>query len=371
MPQLNIGFIGFGQQAAKQHARYIVQNCSSQIKIVAICDILDTDTPLVREHLEELGLSDVSIHTTSASSVVFDASDIRSIEQLLGEHPELNAMIISTPHAKHYYQIKACLERKLHVLVDKPLALTYKQAKQLVDLSNNVQGPCLVVSSQRRYEDVYLYAKRVIDTGELGALINVDGIISHSLNQLQGWRRDVNRAGGGALLHFGWHVLDTILYLANRKALAVDAALRYSEDWAVETHANALILFEGGLSATVSINAGAPADSVYERLQIWGTKGTLILDRFKPTYDDQPATVTHQMHTGRILGPDLTGAIAKKWAPTEAFVRLITCVAGGTEDCEQAKTSVASTGADSLETVRLIEAIYASASINQRVTLTE
>lgn len=370
MPPLNIGFLGFGNQAAKQHARYLAENCSEKVKIVAIGDVLHTDLSLVHEHLKRLRLHDIPIYPIKAEPV-FDPSDIHSVEELLENHPELDAMIISTPHAKHYYQVKACLERRLHVLVDKPLTLTYEHGKELVHLANNLQGPYLAVSSQRRYEDVYMYVKKVIDIGELGAVISIDSIISHSQNWLHGWQTDPRRAGGGILWSVGWHALDTIVYLVNRKAIAVDAALYYAQGMAVETHASALIFLEGGLSITLSVNFGAPSNAVYERLQIWGTQGTIILDRVKPTYDDRPAVVTHQRYDGRLIEPALTGAIAKKWAPTEAFIRLLGSLKDGNADCEKAKAAVVSTGADSLETVRVIEAIYTSAKNHKRVNLTD
>lgn len=367
MPQLNVGFVGFGIQA-KQHARYLVANCLDKVKIVAICDILHTDFSSVQGDLDRLGLGHVPVYTISADAK-FDPSDIRSVEELLENHPGLDATIISTPNAKHYYQAKACLERHIHVLVDKPLVLTYDHGKQLVDLASNSHGPYLVVSSQRRYEDVYKYAKKIIDAGELGTVININSIISHSWDWLRGWRSDPERGGGEAVWGLGWHALDTIIYLIGRKAIVVDADLHYPENSAVETHASVLILFEGGVSVTLTVNLGAPINSVYERLQIWGTQGTLILDRFKPIYDDHPAVVTHQTYDGHLIEPALVGAMAKKWAPTEAFISLLTSLEDPNADLRKALASVVSTGADSLETVRVIEVIYLSALNRARINL--
>lgn len=363
--RVNIGFVGFGNQAAKQHARYLVENCPDKVNIVAICDILNSDVSSVRKHLEQLGLTDVPIYT-SDTSVRFDPSDIRSIEKLLAYHPELTAIIISTPSAKHYYQAKICLEKHLHVLVDKPLALSYEHGKQLVRLAHHSCGPYLVVSSQRRYEDIYQYVKKAIEANELGTIINISSIISHPNDLLQGWHSDPDRAGGGALWNLGWHTLDTIVYLLDRKAISVDAEMYYLENRQVETHANVLIQFEGNLSVTLSANFGAPKNSVYERLQIWGTKGMVILDRSLPIYNSQQAIVTHQTDNGCLLEPPLAGAIAKRWAPTEAFIRLLTSI-----EYPQTTVSVVSTGADSLETVRVIEASYKSAKYHEKISLIE
>jgi predicted dehydrogenase len=370
MKKLNIGFVGFGHQAAKQHARYLVEKCANVAQIIAICDILDADVPFVHKHLEHLGLQDVSIHTARVNTR-FDPEDTESLEELLEQHQDIDALIISTPNAKHFWQAKVCLERKLHVLVDKPPALTYQQGRQLVDLATKLDKTYLMVSNQRRYEKVYQYAKQVIVSKELGEIISVDCIISHSSDWLQGWRSDPERAGGGVLWDNAWHSLDTLLFLVDKKALAVDAALYYSGNALVETHASALIHFEGDLSVTLTANFGAPRNSVYERLQIWGTQGMLTLDRSRSVYDDRPPIVAHQMSDGRILKPDLTGAVAKKWAPTEAFIRLLLSCSRSQADYQKARASVVSTGVDSLETLRIIEAICASAQRHNRLNLAE
>lgn len=369
MTKLKIGFVGFGNQATGQHARYLVEKCSESVEIVAICDILYSDRAFVDRHLKQLGLWSTAVYSIDRDDEL-NPANIQSLEKLLEAHTDLDAMIITTPNAKHYYQVKACLEKKLHVLVDKPLALTYQQGKQLVNLANQPNGPYLVVSSQRRYESAYRYAKKVIESNELGKIISIDGIISHSADRLHNWRRDPVLAGGGVLWSQGWHTIDTIVYLINKKALAVDAFLYYPEGTEVETYVSSLIHFDGDLAVTFTANFGAPSNAVFERLHIWGTKGNIIIERFKPIYDDLQPTVTHQMSDGRVLKPMLTEMIAKKWGPTEAFVNLLSALQGPALASKQANISLVSTGLESLETLRIIETVYSSAQQGVRITLT-
>lgn len=367
MAKLCIGFVGFGRQAATNHARYLVANCADIVRIAAIGDVLTTDLPFVHKHLELLGISDTFVSTIEDES---DIESTESVEKLLAESPGLDAMIISTPHAKHFPQARACLGKKLHILVDKPPALTYEQGKQLVELTTAPGSPYLVVSSQRRYEKVYQYAKQVIKNGELGEIISVDSIISRSPH-LPDWRNDPARSGGGVLWQYAWHSIDTVVYLIDRKARSVDATLSSLKHAPVETYASVLVRFPGDLALTLTANLGAPKGAVYERLHIWGTRGMLLLERSKPVHDTQPPVIIHQTLDGRVLQPDLAGAVAKKWGPTEAFVRLLLALQDSQDDHATADPSVVSTMVDSLETLRIIDAIYSSARLGCRIDLPE
>lgn len=367
MTKLCIGFVGFGNHAATNHAWHLVANCSDIVKIAAIGDVLATDLPFVQKHLELLGISDTFVSTIEDDS---DLESTESVEKLLAGSPGLDAMIISTPHAKHFPQARACLGKKLHILVDKPPALTYEQGKQLVELTTAPGSPYLVVSSQRRYKKVYQYAKQAIKSGELGEVISVDSIISRS-SHLQDWRTDPARAGGGVLWQYAWHSIDTVVYLTERKALSVDAALYSLKNTPVETHASVLVRFTGDLVLTLTANLGAPKSAVYERLHIWGTRGMLLLERSKPVHDTQPPVIIHQTLDGRVLKPDLAGASVKKWGPTEAFVRLLLALKDSRDDYATAYPSVVSTMVDSLETLRIIDAIYSSARLGCRIDLPE
>ncbi|MDQ2717792.1 MAG: hypothetical protein M3Z08_23100 [Chloroflexota bacterium] len=107
---------------------------------------------------------------------------------------------------------------------------------------------------------------------------------------------------------------------------------------------------------------------MYEQIQLWGSGGTFILNRFRPTYDNRPALVAHQLADGSIVQPDLSGAAAQPSAPTAAFIRLLSSMHNATEHAA-ARAAVKSMGEESLETISVIEAIYKSANEHARIGL--
>ncbi len=379
MKPLNVAVIGFGNHFVRHHLPRL-KKYESDIKIVAIGDILEDDEPGIMKLLREEGSN--LAPSFYATNLEVAPSDTTALKKLLNTHAStLDAVFISTPHTKHYYQAKQCLEAGLHVFVDKPLALKYDQAQELVEIAN--KNNCeLVVGSQRRYEHVFDYAKRVIEAGELGRILNINSIISAPKNHLRGWWGHRKWAGaGGVLWNLAWHSLDTIVYLVEKRAVAVDGNLYQPtyvemditsiEDSRIDVEAYASILthFEDDLAVTLTANVGGPSNSAYERIQIWGTGGVLTLDRFKPRYDRQPAVVTHQMADGRLIEPDLSLAVAQAWAPIEAFLNVISSTTE--RERQQAQKLVLSTGAKSLETVRILEGAYNSHKNAQRVMLNQ
>src|SRR5262245_30851275 len=132
---LPVGFIGFGQQASAQHAWYLVNHGKGSARIVAVCDILADQATVTADRLKHLGCHDTAVYTMDAEQAR-RPDDVSSVREMLARHPEIEAVIISTPPAKHYHQARACLESGVNVLVDKPPALTYEHALHLTQLVN-------------------------------------------------------------------------------------------------------------------------------------------------------------------------------------------------------------------------------------------
>lgn len=330
--------------------------------LVAVGDVLPRDESNVRSFLDKSGIQS-PIYLTREPASIFDTI---GLEEILSNH-NLTAAFVTTPHAKHYSQVKKLLENGIHVFVDKPSALHYDEAVELADIarSNNLR---LVVGSQRRYELVFDYAHKVIQSGKLGSILNINSIISAPLDHLRGWWNDPTLAGYGAVLwNLAWHSVDTIVYCVQKKPLAVDGKLYQPAYANVESYLSALVHFEDDLALSMTANIGAPEGSVFERLQFWGTKGMLTLDRFKPYWNREPAVVTHQLLDGTLVTPDLSSAVPKAFAPSEIFLKFIT--AQSDNERQRADSQIISSGEDTLETVHILEAIFQSYKDGKRIIL--
>jgi len=305
--------------------------------------------------MRNLGIEEIPIYFMDEDAL---NDDLNNIKKMLKHNPSINSVIISTPHTLHYNQVKYCLQQGLHVLVDKPLAITYNEAKELVELST-ARDKILIVSNQRRYEDAYSYVKSIVQSGAIGSVKSINCILSHQQGWLHHWRTDASLSGGGAIFSVGHHLIDILAWILDDDLIETNVYGTYISDPKIESFIDALLLFRSGVSVTFTINHGAPQNAVYERLQIWSANGNITVDRFKPVYDREQPKVIHQMIDGTIIPTDFSKGISKKWAPTEDFVNSILLN----------EPSKISSGTLCLRTTMIIESMYRSLNNSARVYL--
>lgn len=145
-----IKFAVIGQgHIGKRHAEMIRRNPDSQL--VAVCDILPK---------EQVGLENIEVPY------------FRSIDELLDSDLDIDVVNICTPNGFHAeYAIKA-LEKKHHVVLEKPIALTKHDAEQIVFKSLQVSRHVFCVM-QNRYSPPSVWLKQIVTEKRLGDIYMV------------------------------------------------------------------------------------------------------------------------------------------------------------------------------------------------------
>ena len=145
-----IKFAVIGQgHIGKRHAEMIRRNSDSEL--VAVCDILPK---------EQVGLENVEVPY------------FRSIDELLDSDLDIDVVNICTPNGFHAeYAIKA-LEKKHHVVLEKPIALTKHDAEQIVFKSLQVSRHVFCVM-QNRYSPPSVWLKQIVTEKRLGDIYMV------------------------------------------------------------------------------------------------------------------------------------------------------------------------------------------------------
>lgn len=146
-----------------------------------------------------------------------------SLDELLAEAP-LEAAIVGTPTTLHLDQVRACRERGLHVLCEKPLADTREGIVTLVEESRS-SGGILSVGYQRRTWATFRTLRREVHSGRWGA---VRAVTSHNVENWQQtiggtWRDDPAINAGGFIGDAGSHKLDVIFYVTGLRPVEVFA----------------------------------------------------------------------------------------------------------------------------------------------------
>jgi len=231
----------------------------------------------------------IARHPLARLVCVYDPVEQRAAElarQFVGvtvardEHEVLDsaaeALVIATPHRLHKPQTLAALRAGKHVLVEKPLALSYADSGELVQAAERV-GRRLLVGQVMRFWPNVVRARAAIAAGRIGAVRHV---IRRRLvcqkDAGRAWAYDRSQSGGWVLHGIACHEVDAVLYLTQSTVAEVAAvAARNNPRWDDIDELGVLLTLSDGTicSLTQSLNCTAEGiDTV-----VVGTAGTVVL----------------------------------------------------------------------------------------------
>lgn len=202
-----------------------------------------------------------------------EAKTFGDANQMLADS-EIDLVVISTPPNSHYKWAKQALSLGLHVMLEKPMALTTQECDELMELAKN-KGALLVVYQNRRYDLDYLTIKQAIESGEIGDLFHYESFVGGYSKPCSYWHSDAE-VSGGAIFDWGSHFIDQIMSLVPAQVDFV-SGLNQKRVWDHVTnadHAQVSINFTGGLQA-IFINSDLAA-ARKPKFYILGTTGAII-----------------------------------------------------------------------------------------------
>jgi predicted dehydrogenase len=166
--------------------------------------------------------------------------------------PMLDAMFIVTPHVFHAAQAIACLEAGVDVILEKPMVMDAAEAEALIAARDRTGG-LLVVAFPGSLSPQVREAARLVASGEVGALLNVDALVWQDwAAQTAGlWRQDPAISGGGFLFDTGAHMLNTVTDIAGEE---IDQVAAWLEDDGRPVDIRGVIIARLGSGALVTMN---------------------------------------------------------------------------------------------------------------------
>ena len=251
--------------------------------------------------------------------------------------PNADCALISTPHRDHYPQARACLERGLHTLVEKPLVIRPTHAKRLLALAAKRER-ALVVAYQRHWMPPFVHARELVRKGALGELRGVVGYVTQHWTGFGGWRLDPELAGGGMFIDTGSHLVAALLWVSGLAPKTV-AAVFDNAGLAADVNGGVVVRFDGDAVGTLTTTGNASRHD--ERLALSGTEGSLVLH-------------LHQWQMRSMLLNDKPVAPPKRIAPDTPDAALFRWMRNGLKDYEAPDFAV--------QVARLTEAAYRSAA---------
>ena len=281
------------------------------------------------------------------------------------KNPRVNAVDLVGVNNTHAELGMIAAHAKKHVLVEKPIAVSMKEAEELIETckKNNVK---LSVISQKRFDKAAIKLKKAIENAELGKITMARASVKWSRNKRyydssQGWRKSLQEAGGGFLLVQAIHHIDLLLWMLGDVESVYGKTETKLQDMECEDTAAAIIKFKNGAIATIE-GTSTVVKNRQDKLEINGDNGSVILTGNKylhwiSVWEFNKGRLASFLNKIKNLRYIMKGSIGEQIAD---FVEAV-----------QNNKEPQVTGEDGKKALEIILAIYKSASLKKEVALTK
>ncbi|WP_106496203.1 Gfo/Idh/MocA family protein [Lentibacillus sp. Marseille-P4043] len=275
MTKLKMGIIGAGGIAQGRHIPAYLR-LTDKVEISAVQDL---NIDHAQEAAEKFAIPNVF-------------EDYRELFQTV------DAVTICTPNKFHAEIAVAALEAGVHVLCEKPMAMTTEECQEMIAASKKA-GQLLSIGYHYRYTEAAQAAKSAVINGEVGDPL-VTRVRAMRRRKVPGWGVFTNKElqGGGSLIDYGCHLLDMALWLLDDPNPVEVMGTTYNRlsktpnqmnDWGtfdhetfnVDDHVSGYITFENGASLLLECSWAANIKEDTMHLSISGADGGMNVYPFE------------------------------------------------------------------------------------------
>jgi predicted dehydrogenase len=202
--------------------------------------------------------------------------------------PDVQAVVIATPHPTHADLAIRCLEAGKHVLCEKPMATSLADARHIEKAT--AESRCVFMALPFDLSPAVEEAKRVIESGAIGRVSMADAVLAHRGPKHAPWFFDAEKAHWGALADLGVYLISQLTYLfgpADTVLGKVGTIFPERKDDAgkpikvtVDDNAAAILELPRGILGTIRANWCSPSDhrNVISQTRIHGTAGMIFIN---------------------------------------------------------------------------------------------
>jgi myo-inositol 2-dehydrogenase / D-chiro-inositol 1-dehydrogenase len=256
MDQVRVGIIG-SAFSSNIHAEAFVE--VAEAVIVAVC------SPN-RAHVAEFA---------QKWKVPVAVTDYRKVL----DRKDIDVVVVGIPNDLHREVVVAAAKAGKHVILEKPIAHTLKDADAIVDACKKHKVK-LMYAETICFSPKYVRAKKLVEEGAVGKLYMVKQGEKHS-GPHSDWFYDVKRSGGGSLMDMGCHGIEWARWMYGKpkpkSVVAHCQRVLHTERTKGEDNSVVIVEFEGGGIAVIE-DSWAKHGGMDDRVELYGTEGVIYCD---------------------------------------------------------------------------------------------
>ena len=233
------------------------------------------------EYCSVTGIASRNINKAKIVATQFQIPKYYGSYQELLDDKEIEAVYIPLPNHLHVKWAVKALTAGKHVLVEKPIAITSKEAKELFEEAKKHPRLKIMEAFMYKFHPQWIRVKELINNGEIGKLKTIQSSFSFFDDDPKSIVNN-EEFGGGSLMDIGCYPISISRFLFDAEPKSVSANIEYHPDFKVDILASVILEFEEGSSTFFS--SIQMIDN--QQVQIFGTEGSIKFEiPFNPPED--------------------------------------------------------------------------------------
>ena len=226
------------------------------------------------EEANLMAVSDVGERALKKIEKKYDAKGYTDFNELLS-NPDIEVVSVCVPTTFHHAVVMEAIKNKKHVLVEKPIAYTLKEAEEMIKAAKEA-NIILATGHVERFNPAVQKAKELIEDGVIGDIVSA---FAKRVGPLPPRIKDV-----GVSIDLAIHDLDIMNYLFEEEVTQVYGTMNsILDDCDFEDHAEIMVSFDNETTGIIEVNWLTP----YKRreLELTGTDGIISVDYIKQSIE--------------------------------------------------------------------------------------
>jgi predicted dehydrogenase len=285
-----------------------------------------------------VAVSDIRLEAARALAEQFGCPSYTSYKGMANNGSKFDAVIVCTPPNAHEEISTYFLERKIHVLCEKPLCLSVASARRMIQAAKKA-GVKLTMGSKFRYVEDVIHAKSIVTSGILGEIILFENAFATRVDMTARWNSDPEISGGGVLIDNGAHSVDLMRYFLGPLSWLQVVEGKRVQKLPVEDTVLILVRSSGGVMGRIDLSWSLSKE-LPSFINIYGTNGVVSVGWKESKYR-------------QLSSPDWV-VFGKGYDKVQAFRSQIQNFAGAI----QGEEMLLITAEDALASVEVIETAY-------------